>query len=200
MSKRWIIIGAGGHGMVVAESIEAMGEEVLGFYDDDQTKKNCLDYPVLDNQSFDKDTGDIDFVIAIGNNEIRHAYADKGFSHKRKVIHPSAVISRNSTVDTGTMIMPGAIVNAKSNIGKHCILNTNSSVDHECTVGDFVHIAPAATLAGNVEVGEGSLIGMGAVVLPYVKIGKWCKIGAGAVVVKDVPDGKTVIGVPAKIK
>jgi acetyltransferase EpsM len=96
--------------------------------------------------------------------------------------------------------MPGAIVNAKSNIGKHCILNTNSSVDHECVLGDFVHIAPAATLAGNVEVGEGSLIGMGAVVLPYVKIGKWCKIGAGAVVVKDVPDGKTVIGVPAKIK
>jgi len=55
-------------------------------------------------------------------------------------------------------------------------------------------------LAGNVEIGEGTLIGMGAAILPHVKIGKWCKIGAGAVVVKDVPDGRTVIGVPAKIK
>jgi sugar O-acyltransferase (sialic acid O-acetyltransferase NeuD family) len=200
MSKRWIIIGAGGHGMVVAETIEAMGEEVLGFFDDDQTKKNCLDFPVLNKQPNEHDANGVDFVIAIGNNEIRHAFAQKGFSYKRKVIHPSAVISRHSIVDAGTMVMPGAIVNAKSIIGKHCILNTNASVDHECTVGDFVHIAPAATLAGNVEVGEGSLIGMGAVVLPYVKIGKWCKIGAGAVVVKDVPDGKTVIGVPAKIK
>ena len=96
--------------------------------------------------------------------------------------------------------MPGAIVNAQAKIGKHCILNTNSSVDHECVIGDFVHIAPGAVLAGNVEVGEGSLIGMGAVVLPHVKIGSWCKIGAGAVVIEDVPDGKTVIGVPAKIK
>ena len=79
MSKHWIIIGAGGHGMVVAETIEAMGEEVLGFFDDDQTKKNCLDYPVLNSQSFENNGLEVDYVIAIGKNETRQTIAEKDF-------------------------------------------------------------------------------------------------------------------------
>ncbi len=183
--------------MVVAETIESMGDVVIGFCDDDQTKQSCLGYDVLD---FSSIPADAEVVIGIGKNEIRQMIAQKGFRHESPVIHPSAVISRSSTIAAGTMIMPGAIVNAKAIIGMHCILNTNCSVDHECVIGDFVHIAPSSTLAGNVEIGEGTLIGMGASILPHVKIGKWCKIGAGAVVVKDVPDGRTVIGVPAKIR
>lgn len=197
MKSKWIIIGAGGHGMVVAEAIEAMGDELIGFCDDDQSKTDCIGYPLID---FAHIPEDAEVVIGIGKNEIRQMFTHRGFRHEKPVIHPSAVISRSSAIAAGTMILPGAIVNAKATIGQHCILNTNCSVDHECIVGDFVHIAPAATLAGNVEVGEGTLIGMGAAILPHVKIGKWCKIGAGAVVVKDVPDGRTVIGVPAKIR
>lgn len=198
MNAKWVIIGAGGHGMVVAETIESMGGEVVCFWDDDQSKKSCNGYPVT--QFEQEATDDVNVVIGIGNNEIRYRFADKGFKHDLAIIHPAALISRSSKIASGTMVMPGAIVNAMASIGRHCILNTNCSVDHECVIGDFVHIAPAATLAGNVEVGEGTLIGMGAAILPYVKIGKWCKIGAGAVVVKDVPDGRTVMGVPAKIR
>lgn len=197
MNRKWIIVGAGGHGMVVAETIESMGDVVAGFCDDDQSKTDCLGYEIID---FSLIPGDAEVVIGIGKNETRQVFTQKGFRHEHPVIHPSAVISRSSTIAAGTVVMPGAIVNAKAVIGRHCILNTNSSVDHECVIGDFVHIAPSATLAGNVEIGEGTLIGMGAAILPHVKIGKWCKIGAGAVVVKDVPDGRTVIGVPAKIR
>jgi len=198
MNRKWIVVGAGGHGMVVAETIELMGDEVVCFWDDDQSKKSCNGYMVVNHENVF--TEDLEVVIAIGNNEVRKRIAAKGFKNDYPVIHPLALISRSARIAAGTMVLPGAIVNAQASIGKYCILNTNSSVDHECVIGDFVHIAPGAVLAGNVEVGEGSLIGMGAVVLPHVKIGSWCKIGAGAVVVKDVPDGKTVIGVPAKIK
>jgi len=198
MSRKWIVFGAGGHGMVVAEAIELMGDKVVCFWDDDQLKKNCNGYMVLNDENVF--TADIEVIIAIGSNVVRKRIAAKGLKNDHTVIHPAALISRSASIEPGTMVMPGAIVNAQARIGKYCILNTNSSVDHECVIGDFVHIAPAATLAGNVEVGEGTLIGMGAVVLPHVKIGSWCKIGAGAVVVKDVPDGKTVMGVPAKIK
>jgi sugar O-acyltransferase (sialic acid O-acetyltransferase NeuD family) len=197
MSKKWIIVGAGGHGMVVAEAIEAMGDKVIGFCDDDQSKTDCLGYKIID---FSNIPEDAEVVIGVGNNEMRYRIKQRSFRHISPVIHPSAIISRSASIAAGSMVLPGAIVNAKAIIGQHCILNTNCGVDHECVVGDFVHIAPAATLAGNVEIGEGTLIGMGAAILPYVKIGKWCKIGAGAVVVKDVPDGKTVIGVPAKIR
>jgi acetyltransferase EpsM len=198
MNRKWIVFGAGGHGMVVAETIELMGDEVVCFWDDDQSKKSCNGYMVVNHENVF--TEDLEVVIAIGNNEVRKRIAAKGLKNDNPVIHPAALISRSARIAAGTMVLPGVIVNAQASIGKYCILNTNSSVDHECVIGDFVHIAPGVALAGNVEVGEGSLIGMGAVVLPHVKIGSWCKIGAGAVVIEDVPDGKTVIGVPAKIK
>jgi acetyltransferase EpsM len=54
-------------------------------------------------------------------------------------------------------------------------------------------------VAGGVHVGEGTWIGAGAVVKQGINIGSWCMIGAGAVVVNDVPDGLTVVGVPARV-
>jgi len=78
------------------------------------------------------------------------------------------------------------------------ILNTLSSVDHDCQLGDFVHISPGAHIAGEVQIGDGSWIGIGASVIEGIKIGRNCIIGAGAAVIADVPDGVTVVGVPAK--
>jgi acetyltransferase EpsM len=46
--------------------------------------------------------------------------------------------------------------------------------------------------------GEGSMMGVGSSVIPCVKIGSWATIGAGAAVVRDIPDGVTAVGVPAK--
>ena len=96
------------------------------------------------------------------------------------------------------MVMQGSVVQSCAHIGKHCIVNTGASVDHDCEVADFVHIAPHATVLGGVKIGEGSWIGAGAVVKQYVTIGRNCMIGAGAVVLENVPDGATVVGVPAK--
>lgn len=93
----------------------------------------------------------------------------------------------------------GAIVNACAKVGRHCIINTGSTVGHDVVLGDFVHVAPHATVTGAVTVGEGTWIGAGAVVRQGIHIGKWCMIGAGAVVVKDVPDGVTVVGNPARV-
>jgi serine acetyltransferase len=66
-------------------------------------------------------------------------------------------------------------------------------------IGDFVNINPAATLCGSVTVGEGAYIGAGAVVKERISIGAWSTIGAGAAVVRDVPEGVTVVGVPARV-
>ncbi|MET4679383.1 serine O-acetyltransferase [Stenotrophomonas rhizophila] len=49
------------------------------------------------------------------------------------------------------------------------------------------------------EVGDDSVIFAGAVVVGKIKIGKRCVIGANAVVTRDVPDGATAVGVPARI-
>lgn len=78
------------------------------------------------------------------------------------------------------------------------IVNHGAVVDHDCVVGEFAHVAPNATLGGGVSVGRLSMVGAGATVLPGTRIGRGCIIGAGAVVRRDVPDGATVVGVPAK--
>ena len=48
------------------------------------------------------------------------------------------------------------------------------------------------------EIGEDAFIGSDTMLVAPVKIGKGAKTGAGAVVTHDVPDGATVVGVPAK--
>jgi acetyltransferase-like isoleucine patch superfamily enzyme len=97
------------------------------------------------------------------------------------------------------MVCAGAIVGPASRIGVDVILNTACSVDHHNQIADHVHIGPGAHLGGEVQVAEGALVGMGATVLPRCRVGAWSTVAAGAVVTEDVPDGATVVGVPARL-
>lgn len=190
------LLGASGHGKVIAEIALLNSLNINAFIDDDITIQKLMDYEVIHQIP----SLDIEMVIAVGKNAVRKKIAEKYAAiNYLTLIHPKANISNSANIDKGTVIMAGVSVNADVKVGKHCILNTNVSVDHDCSIGDFVHISPNAALAGNVSVGEGSHIGMGAAIIQGVKIGKWCQIGAGAVIIKDVPDGATVVGNPGKI-
>ena len=141
-----------------------------------------------------------DWVIAIGNNQNRKKIVEKlGNVNYLTVISDTAIISGNSEINEESQILHGSVIQIGTKIGKHCIVNTSASIDHDCILEDFAFVGPNATLCGGVEIGEGSFIGAGAVILPYIKIGKNCMIGAGSVVTKDIPEGWTVYGNPAKI-
>ena len=138
-------------------------------------------------------------VIAIGRNDARASVAQRSVGKTFiRVLHPTAHIAKEANIGIGSVVFAGAIVQPDATIGKHVIINTGASVDHDCDIGDFAHIAPGACLAGGVTVGEGTLIGIGAIVIPGIRIGKWVTVGAGAAVIRDVADGLTVAGVPAK--
>jgi acetyltransferase-like isoleucine patch superfamily enzyme len=92
-----------------------------------------------------------------------------------------------------------AAVQAQASIGTGAILNTGCSVDHDAKLADGVHICPGATLAGAVNIGARSWIGIGASVIQQVCIGSDVTVGAGAAVVRDLPDGVTAVGVPARV-
>ena len=195
---RTIIVGAGGHGQVVADMLLRTGPRPDGFYD---AAAGEIGPRVLDLLVFDELPADAhNVIVAIGDNAQRMKLFKSLAIPRRNIIraiHPSAIVGYDVTYGAGCVFCAGVIVGIGSRIGVDVILNTGCSIDHHCTIGDHAHIAPGAHLAGNVTVGEGTLVGIGAAVLPGVTLGAWCTVGAGAVVLADIPDGITVVGVPA---
>jgi len=190
------IFGAGGHGMVVAETALENGFKLSGFLDDDEGKweNTILGFKVLGGKRLVKPGDSV--ILGIGSNLQRRKvgeWLEKMGAHLFGVSHPGASISNSSVVGPGVVIIGHSVVNAAATIGKGAILNTNSTVDHECTISDYVHIAPGVNLAGNVTVGANSFIGIGTKVIPGITIGKDCIIGAGCVILKNVADGEKVV-------
>jgi bifunctional UDP-N-acetylglucosamine pyrophosphorylase/glucosamine-1-phosphate N-acetyltransferase len=95
---------------------------------------------------------------------------------------------------------------------KNATLGPRAKMGHFSYVGDAEIGAEANIGAGTItcnydgvrkhktEVGEGALIGSDTLLVAPVKVGKGAKIGAGSVVTRDVPDGATAYGVPARVK
>lgn len=195
MCKEVIIIGAGGHGRVVADIVKKSGDKVLGFLDD----KNDTDINVLGKINDCVKYTDKLFIIAIGNNKIRKEIAEKyPFLKYYTAIHPRAVIADNVVIMEGTCVMANAVINNSAKIGRHSIINTNATVEHDNILSDFVHVSPNAALCGTVVVGEGTHIGAGAVVRNNISITSDCVVGIGAAVVSNIEVSGVYIGVPAR--
>lgn len=190
-----IIIGAGGHGKVVADVVRACGDTVLGFLDDRS------DLPgVLGNIQTYREYPDAEFIIAIGDNVARERIAGMLDGVKwHTAVHPSAVVSPSAEIGEGTVVMPCAVVNAGASIGRHCIINTAAVAEHDNVIGDFCHISVGAKLGGSVTVGKSTMIGIGAAVRNNIRICGCCTVGAGAAVVSDIKEPGTYIGVPARL-
>ena len=199
------VLGASGHGKVLAEIAELNGYSKVVFYDDAWPNKTSLEAWPVEGGSTEllKSTFQYDIVlVAIGNNEIRYQKYLQLQSVSAKMpalIHPSAIISRYSCIGDGSIVMAGAIVNPFVTIGSAVIVNTGATIDHDCNIRDGVHISPKASLAGNVEIEKLSWVGIGALVKQSIKIGKSVTVGAGSTVVKNIDDSLVVVGTPARV-
>lgn len=202
MAKTVVIIGASGHGKVIADIILKSGDSIKGFLDDSkETTGTVAGFPVLGKVSEYEKYLECQFVIAIGNAAVREKIS---LQLEDKVqwytaIHPTAVISSlDVEIGVGTVVMATAVINSSAKIGRHCIINTGAIVEHDNVLEDYVHISPNATLAGTVSVGKRTHIGAGATVKNNIAICEDCTIGAGAVIVKDINNSGIYVGVPAE--
>ena len=199
MSKRLLIIGAGGHGKVVADIALKCGYENICFADDSSVGY-CMDFPIIgkSNELSKFDDGQTEFVIAIGNNALRKNISEQYPVNWISLVHPSAQIGYKVKIDVGTVVMANAVINPGAVIGKHCIINTGAVIEHDNVLKDYVHISPRAVLGGTVTVGELTHVGVGATVKNNMCICDNCIIGAGATVVKNIENSGIYVGVPAK--
>ena len=192
------IIGASGHGKVVAEIARLNGYDEIEFLDDNPELQFCGKWPVI-GLTMLAEKAESDLFIAVGNAEIRERLMERFMDkHITTLLHPDAVVAEDAEIGCGSVVMAGAVINPGARIGKGCIINTSSSVDHDCLLGDYVHVAVGSHLAGTVRVGKGTWIGAGATVSNNVSICAGCMIGAGAVVIRDIGISGIYIGVPAR--
>jgi sugar O-acyltransferase (sialic acid O-acetyltransferase NeuD family) len=205
-----LLLGAGGHASVVAETCLATRRfSRIAFLDDRCTRSgqfpDLLGWPVigpfcaaLDPQISQQFTA---ALLAIGNASLRLQWLSSLTAVGYEIpvlIHPTAWVSPSAQLGAGTVVFAQAVIQAQAVIGSAAILNTGCSVDHDTKLGDGVHICPGARLAGDVQVGDRSWIGIGSSVIQQIRIGADVIVGAGAVVVRDLPDRVTAVGVPAR--
>ena len=188
--SRLIIIGAGGHGKVVADA----ANQICVFLDDDQDLERVAG-SIEQLQQIQREDDQV--IVAMGDNNTRLNLLND-LHNVATVVHPSATVSESVSLGRGTVVFANAAVNPDTVIGRGCVINTGATVDHDCVLEDGVHISPGANIGGGVTIGCCSWIGIGASVKHGITIGKNVVVGAGAAVVSDIPDGITVVGVPAK--
>lgn len=197
--NRLIIVGAGGHGKVLADMAMRNGYADICFLDDTVTGE-IMGLPVIGATDYIEclNDGKTDFVIGIGNNTLRKQIAEKYRVNWVSLIHPSAQIAWNVNIGNGTVVMANVVINSCALVGEHCIVNTGAIVEHDNVIGNYVHLSPNVTLGGTVCIHPLTHVGIGAIVKNNVEVCADCVIGAGAVVVGNIEQSGTYVGVPAR--
>ena len=202
---RIVIVGASGHGKVVADLVEKAGVYEITYIIDDNMRGQFVGFSVeagTDSIPSLVERGFKIALVAIGDAATRKAVGSRLLSMGMQLgiaIHPSAVVARGVKIGNGTVVMAGAVIGPDCCIGAGCIINTNSNLDHDCILGDYVQLAPGAHVAGKVKIGEGTFVGVGANIRDGISIGAWSLIGVGAAVIKNIPDKVVAYGVPARV-
>jgi len=205
-----IIVGAAGHGSVIADLIQRNSEyRLVGFVDSQKPAGTAvLGTPVLgdENSLHDlrrhHDVGGL--CLGVGDNWLRGQLAQRVAGLNlgipfATVVHPSAQIALSARLGRGVVVMAGAVVGCNAEVGDFCIVNTKASLDHDGRMQPHSSLGPGATVGGAVEIGAYTAVGIGAVVREKVRIGDHTVIGAGAVVLRHIPDRVIAFGCPARV-
>lgn len=175
MENRWLILGAGGHGLSVADAIKVNGDTIIGFLDDRNTPGDLIgSIPVLGSLSLVFELEQIPllanqqppniFVVAIGDPFYRQIWQDSlelVGAPLGVVIHPRACISASARLEPGCVVLACAVVNANAHLSRGVILNSGSVVDHDAICGAFSQLGVNAAMAGASRLGELALLAAG---------------------------------------
>ncbi|RTZ47581.1 transferase [Candidimonas sp. SYP-B2681] len=207
MNTQIIILGAGGLGRQVLAQMSAdpsrgTAWEIAGFLDErgpDAVADN-LNYPWLGYPETFEPAEHHLVVAAVGDTRSRRHQVGLLLENNVRFVSITTQFVLGDRATYGTSFFGINVhTGVDSRIGDYCFLDQDVMIGHDCVIEDYVHLAPRVLVAGYVHICEGATLHSGAMVVKGVTIGKNAVVGMGAVVFKDVPEGATVIGNPAKI-
>jgi sugar O-acyltransferase (sialic acid O-acetyltransferase NeuD family) len=197
-----VILGAGGHGKVVADAALARGHWARVVATDrnpTRCRGELLPGVILVPLEAALALADTDFHVAIGSAEARERETELLAGRAlASILHPAATVSPHAVIEAGCFVAAQSVVAPAAALGRGVIVNHGAVVDHDVQVGAFSHIAPRAALGGGVHVGCGVLVGAGTNVLPGLRICAGVTLGAGAVVRATIAEPGVYAGVPAR--
>ena len=207
--KRLAIAGGGDLGRQLANLAVQIGGYQPMLYDDKlEIAKGSGDYPVqgkIADIAEHFQAGAVDaFIIGIGYKHMKER--DRLFRHLSEtvppatLVHPTAFIDPNASIDSGTALLAGCIVDQGASVGKNCYLNPGCLISHHTHISDNVFMGPRVTLAGFVDVDSHCFLGVSTTVIDNVKIAQGIQTGAGAVVAESLTKSGLYLGVPASTK
>ena len=204
MKNKLLIIGASGHGKVVADVALKMNKwSTIEFLDDDGSIKIQMGLEIIGkSEDACKYVDNYDLFVAIGNNGVRKKIQEKLEAAGASIpvlIHPSSIIGKEVELDMGTIVMAGTVINCCTKIGRGCIINTGSTIDHDNNINNYVHLSPGVHLAGGIKIGDLSWIGIGSSLIQGINVGQNSIIGAGSVIIKSIPENCIAVGNPGQI-
>ncbi len=203
MMQDVILVGAGGHGKVVLDSLTYSDQyQVIGATDI-LAESNQFDVVKMlgDDSVIEKWLPD-QIYLANGIGFLPKQNQRKNIYQRFKqqtysfitIAHPTAIISTSAQLHEGVQVFAGSIIQAVAEIGENSIINSGVIIEHDVKIGAHAHVAPGAIICGGVNIGEGVFVGAGARIIQGINIGKGSIIAAGAIVTRNVEDGEIVIG------
>ena len=206
--EKIVIIGAGVFGREVFWLIQEINQvrptwDVLGFLDDNlQTLDALGGYPpVLGTLDHYRHLDQPYVACAVSVPKVRKQIVERMDAMEARwatLLHPTACVGTNSKIGEGCIFCLRSGVTVDVQVGNHVHINCVAGAGHDVRIGNFCTLSGHVDLCGFVVLEEGVFLGSHASVLPNAHVGAWAFVGAGSVVLRNVPPGKTVLGVPAK--
>jgi len=204
-----LIIGArsDGHAKVVLEILQVMKNTVVGFIDDDASKKGSKirGIPILGMMSeikaIAKKYKAKGAIAAIGDNPKRRKLSgqiEKSGLQLVNAIHPTVHFDSDVKIGKGCYVGQGVIIITGTKIGNCVNIHTGATIDHDNVIEDGANLGPGVHTAGRVKIGKDAILGTGVLVIPDGVVEERAIVGAGAVVIRTVKANTKVAGVPAK--
>ena len=201
-----VLVGAGRFVREVIPLVRESGRHITGILDDRSSDLPDLvgGVPVLGRVSDIDRYPDTDVVVTVASGVARAVVVAKlellGVDAERyhSVIDPTVRNPADCPIGGGSILFAGVTITADAELGTHVVAMPHVTITHDCVVSNYVTFASGVSLGGGVFIGDSAYLGMNSSILPEVKVGARAVVGMGAVVLRDVPEGETWAGVPAK--